>query len=251
MTRKNSPSDNLVTMLRPDSVAAEAFRILRTNLSLRDFDKELKLINVVSSVSEESKSTVALNLAYVYSNLNKRVLVIDMDLRRPSIHKKLRLKNKIGVTNVVAKQCTFEEAVIKFAKNYDVLLAGTKTPFASEFVQSKAYSDFLYACKEVYDIVILDCPPINLVTDGMIVSTYCDGTIMCVATNRAEKKELEKAKDQLKQFNVNVIGIVMTRVPISKKKYGYDYGYSYGYGYGYGYGHEHHEKKKSFLSKKK
>ena len=249
MTTKTEykPSEELVTMLHPDSVAAESFRILRTNLSLRDFDKELKLINIISSINEESKSTVALNLAYVYSNLNKKVLVIDMDLRRPSIHKKIRLKNKLGVTNVVSKQCEFEEAVVRYAKNYDILLAGTKTPFASEFVQSKAYNSFLETCKENYDIVILDCPPINLVTDGMIVSTYCDGTIMCVASNRVEKKELEKAKDQLKQFDVNIIGIVMTRVPVSKKKYGYDYG-GYGYGYGYGYGHEsdkkHSRKKK-------
>lgn len=222
------PNEELVTMLHPDSAASEAFRTLRTNLSLRNFDKELKLINIISSTAEESKSTTALNLGYVYSNLNKRVLVIDMDLRLPSLHKKLRLKNKIGVTNVVARQCTFDEAVIKYARNYDILLAGTKTPFASEFVQSNSYRNFLEVLKAKYDIIILDCPPINLITDGMIISTYCDGTILCVATNKVEKKELEQAKDQLKQFDVNVIGIVMTRVPISKKHYGKEYG-SYGY----------------------
>lgn len=248
------PSEEFVTMLHPDSAAAEAFRTLRTNLSLRNFDKELKLINVISSTSKESKSTVTINLGYVYSNLNKKVLVIDMDLRLPSLHKKLRLKNKLGVTNVVARQCSFDEAVVKYAKNFDVLLAGTKTPYASEFVQSNTYSSFLNLCKENYDVVILDCPPINLVTDGMIVSTYCDGTIMCVGTNRVERKELEKARDLLKQFDVNVIGMVMTRVPVSRKHYGYEYG-NYGYGgYGYGghaYGQTSDQNKKHFLKIKK
>ena len=222
------PSDNLITILQPDSIASEAFRQLRTNLSLRNFDKELKVINVTSANAKEGKSTVALNLGYVYSQLNKKVLIIDLDLRLPSLHKKLKLKNTCGVTNVVAKHCAFAQAVIHYAKNYDILLAGTKTPFASEFVQSQALSHFIDECRNYYDVIILDCPPINMVTDGMIISTLTDGTILCVASNHDEKADLEKAKDLLLQFKTNVIGIVMTRMPLNKKRYSYDYGYGYG-----------------------
>ena len=94
------PADNLITMLEPDSPAAEAFRTLRTNLTLRDFDKKLKVINVISTNAQESKSTTVLNLAYVYSQLGKKVLVIDLDLRLPSIHKKLNLRNKNGLSDI-------------------------------------------------------------------------------------------------------------------------------------------------------
>lgn len=232
------PSDELVTMLQPDSAASEAFRTLRTNLSLRDFDQELKVINIISAVARESKSTTILNLGYTYSLLKKKVLIIDLDLRLSSLHKKLKIKNTQGVTDVVAKKCSFEEAVIHYTIDYDILLSGTKTPFSVEFVQSQAFKDFLQECRNKYDIVLIDCPPINVVADGMIVSTYCDGTIFCVGSNKSERKDLEYAREQLKQFNVNVLGIVMTRMPVSKKYYSYDSKYGYGYGkYGYGYGY--------------
>lgn len=229
MTTKLTPGAELVTILQPESAVAEAYKTLRTNLSLKEFDKELKVINIISSTAQESKSTTTLNLAYVYSQLEKRVLVIDMDLRLASVHKKLKLKNKLGVTDVVTRKCKFSDAVIHYTSNLDVLLSGTKTPYASEFVQSKVFREFIEACKKGYDIVLIDCPPINLVTDGMIVSTCCDGTVLCVAHGKSERKELEHTKDQLKQFKVNVVGIVMTRMPISKKKYYNDYGYGYGY----------------------
>lgn len=227
MTKKYNPSEEFVTILQPDSAAAEAFRTLRTNLSLKDFDTELKVINVISATAKESKSTTVLNLAYVYSQLGKRVLVVDMDLRLPSIHKKIKMKNEVGVTDIVARKVRFEDAVIHYTNNMSIILAGTRTPYASEFIQSAAFKNFIMACRQQYDIVILDCPPINLVTDGMIVSTYTDGTVMVVASNKVEKKELEHAKEQLEQFKVNVLGIVMTRMPVQKKYYSdYNYGYT-------------------------
>ena len=227
MSNTIKPSKELVTIYEPESAAAEAFRTLRTNLSLRNFDKELKVINIISASSKEAKTTTALNLAYVYSQLGKSVLVIDSDLRLPSVHKKLNIKNGNGLTNVVSGTCKFEDAVVSYTKRLDVLPSGTKIPFSSELVQSKRYKDLIEGCKQRYDIVIIDCPPINLVTDAMIISTYTDGTVMIVASNQVEKKELEHTKDLLNQFNVNVVGIVMTKMPIQKKYYNYDYGYGY------------------------
>ena len=228
-----TPSDNIVTMLAPESAEAEAFRILRTNIALRDYDKNLKTINVISSTSGESKSTTIANLAYTYSQLGKKVLLIDMDLRASSLHKKFKLKNKLGVSEVVANECSFNDAVIHYTNKLDILLAGKKNPYASELVQSRAYKKFLDALKEVYDIILLDCPPIGLVSDGLFLSSLCDGTLLCVACNVVDKKELEKTKDMLNGLEkVNILGIVMTRVPRVKKYYGSSYGYGYGYGYG-------------------
>ena len=237
------PSDNLITLIEPDSVVSEAFRILRTNISLQDFDSKLRVINVISSSAQESKSTTVLNLGYVFSQLGKKVLVMDLDLRLPSIHKKLRLKNKNGVTDVIANTIDFDAAVIHYTDNLDVLLSGTKNPYASEFIQSKAFSNLLDSLKERYDLIIIDCPPVGLVTDGIITSTLCDGTIMCIASGMNDKKDLEKTRDLIQQFNVNILGIVMTRMPVAKKYYS-KYGYNkYGYGYGYGYGSSDSKKK--------
>lgn len=228
------PSDNLITLIDPENVTSEAFRILRTNISLKDFDSKLKVINVISTTAQESKSTTVLNLGYVFSQLGKKVLIMDLDLRLPSIHKKLRLKNKHGITDVIAKSIDFNEAVIHYTQKMDVILSGTKNPYASELIQSKSFANILDNLKQKYDMIIIDCPPVGLVTDGVITSTLCDGTIMCIASGKNDKKDLEKTRDLLKQFDVNILGIVMTRMPVQKKYYS-KYGYNkYGYGYGYG-----------------
>lgn len=244
------PSDNLITLIDPENVTSEAFRILRTNISLKDFDSKLKVINVISTTAQESKSTTILNLGYVFSQLGKKVLVMDLDLRLPSIHKKLRLKNKNGITDVIARTIDFNEAVIHYTQKMDVILSGTKNPYASELIQSKSFSNILNELKNRYDMILIDCPPVGLVTDGVITSTLCDGTIMCIASGKNDKRDLEKTRDLIKQFNVNVLGIVMTRMPVAKKYYS-KYGYNkYGYGYGT-YGSTSDSKKKREKKTKK
>ena len=244
------PSDNLITLIDPENVTSEAFRILRTNISLKDFDSKLKVINVISTTAQESKSTTVLNLGYVFSQLGKKVLIMDLDLRLPSLHKKLRLKNKHGITDVIAKTIDFNEAVIHYTQKMDVILSGTKNPYASELIQSKSFASILDNLKQKYDMIFIDCPPVGLVTDGVITSTLCDGTIMCIASGKNDKRDLEKTRDLLKQFDVNILGIVMTRMPVAKKYYS-KYGYNkYGYGYGYGTSERKKDDKKKERTKK-
>lgn len=220
------PKKNLITMYEPDSPASEAFRTLRTNLTLRDFDKKLKVINVISTTAQESKSTTVLNLAYVYSQLGKKVLVIDLDLRLPSIHKKLNIRNKNGLSDILSGQANITEALVHVTENMDVILAGAKIPFAAEFIQSRMLKEFINGLKEKYSLILLDCPPVGLVTDGVIASNLADGTILCLASGKNDIKDLEKTKDLLEQMNVNILGIVMTRMPMTKKYYDYSYGYT-------------------------
>ena len=175
---------------------------------------------------------------------------MDLDLRLPSLHKKLRLKNKYGITDVIAKTVDFNEAVIHYTQKMDVILSGTRNPYASEFIQSQAFVNTLNELKEKYEMIFIDCPPVGLVTDGVITSTLCDGTIMCIASGKNDKKDLEKTRDLIDQFNVNVLGIVMTRMPVAKKYYSKYGNNKYGYGYGYGYYSKNEEKPKKKKEKK-
>lgn len=221
----------VVALLAPDSAVAEAYRTLRTNIMMREFDKPLSVINVTSANAQEGKTTTAVNLAAVYGQLGKRVLLIDLDLRLPSVHKKLGIKNLRGITDAVTKNSELNKTIIRYRNTFDVLLSGTRTPFTSEFIQSEALKNLLYQLRSEYDVIIIDCPPVNLVTDGVIASTYCDGTLICVASQEDEVRELQKAKESLENANANIIGVVLTKVQENSKKYKYDYGYTYGYGH--------------------
>ena len=221
--------NTIVCLTAPDSVGAEAYRTLRTNITMRGLGKPVQLINIISANAQEAKTTTAVNLAIVYAQLGKKVLLIDLDLRLASIHKKLGIKNISGITDVVTNNRKFEDVVIHHMDNLDVLLSGVKIDFTSELVQSAALRDFLESMKNIYDVIIVDCPPVNLVTDGLIASTYCDGTLMCIASGYDEKRELEKAKEALENVGANVLGVVMTRMPEGKKYYSYKYKYGYGY----------------------
>ena len=219
--------EELITLNDPDAPASEAYRTLRTNILMRNFDHEMKVINVVSTTAQEGKSTCVLNLAVVYAQLEKKVLVVDLDLRLPTVHKKLKLRNKKGITDIIGHQAKFEEVVLQPYANVDVVTAGTKIPFASEFIQSQALREFIEKKREEYDLILLDCPPVGMVTDGVVAAQYCDGTILVCASNKNDRKELLRVKDQLEQTQVNVIGIVMTMTPVQKKYYN-SYGYRYG-----------------------
>ena len=201
--------EELITILDPESSASEAYRILRTNILMRNFDRDMKVINIISTTAQEGKTTCVLNLAMVYAQLQKKALVIDLDLRMPTIHKKLKLKNKKGISDIIGHQAEFEEVVLQPYENVDVITAGTKIPFASEFIQSNALKEFIEERKKEYDLILLDCPPVGL-----------------VASNRNDRKELLRVKDQLEQTQVNVIGIVMTMMPVQRKYYN-SYGYRY------------------------
>ena len=185
-----------------------------------------RIIAITSGKGGVGKTNFAVNMAIAYAQLGKKVLVIDLDLRLPSIHKKLKIKNQKGVTDVLNKNVLFGDVVISYAQNLDVLTSGTKIPYAAEFVQSQTLQDFINSLRKHYDIILLDCPPVGLVTDGVIISNYCDGTLLVIASGHNDKKDLLRTKDLLDQMKTNVIGIVMSMMPVSKKYYSYAYRYS-------------------------
>lgn len=208
----------------PRSVAAETYRTLRTNIQYSSFDKEYKSILITSSDPAEGKSTTAGNLALAYSQGESKVLLIDCDLRRPSLHKKFRVSNLIGLSDVLLGKAKLDEIMYKHNENLHVLTSGKVPPNPAEMLGSKSMKEFIEKVKGIYDCVILDAPPILAVTDAQILSTKVDGTVIVVRADKTKKEAVNGAIQLLKKVNANVIGTVLNDVDNSNNKYYYYYG---------------------------
>ncbi|MGG7058074.1 CpsD/CapB family tyrosine-protein kinase [Clostridium nigeriense] len=209
----------------PKSMAAESYRILRTNIEYSSFDKEYKVIVVTSSEPEEGKSTTAGNLALCMAQVDKKVMLIDCDLRKPSMHKRFKVSNLIGLSDVMIGKADLTMATHMYNKNLFLLTSGKISPNPSEMLSSKVMSYLLESLKETFDYIILDTPPLKVVTDAQILSTKADGTILVVRAEKTKRESVKNAVDLLKNVNANIIGIVLNGIDASRNKYDYYYEY--------------------------
>ena len=208
----------------PKSLLAEKYRNLRTSIEYSSVDKNLQTIVITSSEKDEGKSTVSANLAYVLSQGEKKVLIVDCDLRKPTVHRKFEISNEVGLTEILIEKTTIEKGIQKLDYGVDVITSGTIPPNPAEIVASKAMENLLEELKEFYDYIIIDTPPVNLVTDGVVLAGKADGTILVVRANKTKDSSIIDGYNELKKVNANVIGTVMNVVEVEKNKYGY-YGY--------------------------
>lgn len=209
---------------KPKSIPAESYRALRTNIQYSSIDKKIKRILVTSSEPGEGKSTTTGNLALTFSQDEKRVLLVDCDLRKPSIHKKFRISNNVGLSDVILDNSKLEKAIIKRNDYLDILPAGKVPPNPSELLGSKALENLLDELGKKYDVIILDTPPVHAVTDAQILSTKVDGVILVVRAERTKKESVLSAKAALDKVNANILGTVLNGGESSKGKYYYYYG---------------------------
>lgn len=209
----------------PKSMAAESYRILRTNIEYSSFDTKYKAIVVTSSEPEEGKSTTAGNLALCMAQGDKKVMLIDCDLRKPSLHKKFKVSNLLGLSDVIVGKADLAIATHRYNKNLFLLPSGKIPPNPSEMLSSKVMSYLLESLKETFDYIILDTPPLKVVTDSQILSTKADGTILVVRAERTKRDAVKSAVDLLKNVNANIIGIVLNGIDASRNKYDYYYQY--------------------------
>ena len=223
---------NLKIINDPTSVVSESIRMIRTNLNFLD----TKLINVTSTVPSEGKSEVISNLALSFAMLDKKVLVVDCDLRKPKVHKNFGLTRKRGVSDLVLAKGThkYTEAVQKYTDptkkaSIDILTAGSKISNPSELINNKGFADLLNELKENYDLVLIDCPPISSLTDGVLVSKLCDGTVYVIESERTDYQVIESCIEELKNNKAFILGAILTKVNIKRQKklYGYKYDYYY------------------------
>ena len=214
----------LIVERKPKSIAAEAYRSLRTNIQYSSFDKKYQTLVVTSANPGEGKTTVAGNLALVLAQGESKVLLVDCDMRRPSMHKNFRVTNTYGISDLLIGKQKLETVVNKVNANLSVITAGNLPPNPAEMLASKAMTAFLEDMKNKYDYIVLDTPPLQAVTDAQILSTKADGTLVVVRAGVTKKEAVHNAVSMLKKVNGHVIGTVLNAAENKKDKYYYYYG---------------------------
>lgn len=214
----------LVTSVNTKSIVSEQFRTLRTNVNFSMPDKELKTFLVTSSSPGEGKSTVAANTAVVFAQEGKKVLLVDADMRKPTVHYTFHLTNTLGVSNLLTRQATVAEVVkTSEIENLDIITCGPIPPNPAELLSSQTMNKVIEVMKEIYDIIIFDAPPVLSVADAQILANKCEGTILIMSAGTTEKVEAQKAKEALVSSQANIIGVVLNNFELQKDHYYYQY----------------------------
>ncbi|TRZ36821.1 polysaccharide biosynthesis tyrosine autokinase [Niallia circulans] len=215
----------LVAKYDPKSPISEQYRTIRTNILYSSIDEEIRSIMVTSSGPGEGKSTTTANLAVVFAQQGKTVLLVDADLRKPTVHYTFKLTNQNGLTTVLTNQVDLMEAVNKTDENnLYVLSSGPIPPNPSELLGSKAMQHFMSKALEEFDFIIFDTPPVLAVTDAQILSNLCQGSVLVVSSGKTEKDSLLKTKDLLNATNGRLLGVVLNNKKVDKKGSYYYYG---------------------------
>lgn len=208
----------------PSSVFSEAYRTLRTNIQYCSIDKEIKSILITSSEPEEGKSTVAGNIALSFAQDNKKVIIIDGDLRKPSIHRYFNVTNLVGLSEVLVKKNTLEDSVKHYNDNLDILTSGKIPPNPAEMISSNTMERLIKHLENIYDVIIIDSPPIRLVTDAQLLASKVDGTIYVVRADKTRIQSVRKGKRLLDKVNANILGPILFTLDQPTKTYHRYYG---------------------------
>ncbi|MDT3766189.1 CpsD/CapB family tyrosine-protein kinase [Priestia filamentosa] len=228
MARKNKDkvfqleNKNLISLTNPKSPIAEQFRTVRTNIEFLSPDVDLQTIVVTSPNPAEGKSTITANLAVVFAQQGKRVLIIDSDLRKPTVHHMFHLENNIGLSNVLTKQTTFERTVqATKQENLWILTSGPIPPNPSELLGSRNMMALLEKFKNEYDIILLDSPPVLAVTDAQVLSHLTDGVVLVVSSGKTQIDSAKKTQELLEGVKAKILGIILNNKKTQDNPYYY------------------------------
>ena len=229
-----------------DFTATEQYKLLRTNLEFTVPEGvKCPVVGVTSSMRGEGKSTTAINLSYVLAEKGSRVLLIDGDLRIPSIAKKMEIPSTPGLTDVLmGKNTSIEKYKSSLLDNWYILPSGEIPPNPSELLGSQRMEAMLASFKDSFDYIIVDLPPVNIVSDALSFASLTDGMILVIREEYTEKKELEHCFRQLKLSNVNVLGCVMNDAKSGSHSYSKYKRYRYYKHYRYYYKYEYKSRSK-------
>jgi capsular exopolysaccharide synthesis family protein len=231
----------IFSITRPRSEIAESYRSLRTSILLASRSRSSKVLLVTSAMPKDGKTTTSINIAVALAQGGSRVLLIDADLRRPSIHRTLKLSNIAGLSTWLAGTDTDMDKpniLSSGVPNLDVLTTGPRPPYPAELFGLPAFGDMLEAFRSEYDHVIIDSPPVLSVTDAVLMSVLVDSVLLVIRSRKTTKGALRRSLDVLHQANARVMGVVLNAFNVNGEEYAY-----YRYYYGYGNGAEYYSEK--------
>ncbi|MFS0774800.1 CpsD/CapB family tyrosine-protein kinase [Neobacillus sp. 3P2-tot-E-2] len=223
--KTTDPTKKLIANLDPKSPISEQYRTIRTNVQYSSVDKEIKTLMVTSSGPAEGKSTTVANLAVVFAQLGKKVLLVDADLRKPTVHRTFGVNNLFGFTTVLTKQATLGSTVLETdEKDLYILTSGPVPPNPAELLSSKSMEQFIEEAKEQFDYVLFDTPPLLAVADPQILANKVDGSIYVVFSGKTEIDQAKKAKELLENAQSKLVGVVLNHKEVKNNEYYYYYG---------------------------
>lgn len=232
------PPNQLLVLKKPKSLIAEALRSIRTNLQFIDNEPGSKLIAITSTISGEGKTFVAMNLAGILAFSDKKVIVIDFDMRKPKIHLGFNTENLNGVSTILSGIDTIDDCIKPSrVNNLDFITAGPVPPNPSELILTPRMNEMIDYLKTKYDYVIIDNPPVGIVTDGMKSVLMADYPIYIFKANYSKRMFIQNVNRLVAESSISRLSIVLNAVDREYSSYGYDKGYAYGYYGGYGYGY--------------
>ena len=216
-----------VTQIRPQSQMAESYRALRTSLLLSNLGAPPKVIMVTSARPQEGKTTTSINTAIVLAQKGVRVLLVDADLRRPSVHKALGMGPRSGLSNVLTGSATLQQTITTspILPNLLIIPAGTPPPNPAELLASSNMRDLIAELRQQFDHIVIDTPPTLSVTDAVVLSPRADATILVIRSGHTTKQALRRARDILTQVNAHVAGVLLNAVDLTSPDYYYYYEY--------------------------
>lgn len=227
----------------------EAYKTLRTNVNFVTANGKNRKIVVTSALRDEGKSSVSVNLAISLAQAGNKVLLIDADMRNPSVRRYMRLKsqNNFGLPSLLTGEAKVGDCLIHADCGVDVIAGGPIPPNPAELIGSEAMRELLRVAAQRYDYIICDAPPVGVITDAAALSPLCDGVLFVVRQKFANRNQVRSAIKSLQTVNAKILGVIIGQYTIPRnpgKYYGRRRGYSYDYGYGYGYGYgQSHENK--------
>ena len=219
------------------SYVSEAYRSLRTNVMFSSNFKMPAVIAVTSTGPSEGKTLTTANLALAFSQTKHKTIVIDCDMRKPSIHNLFGISRLNGISTLLERKCELNDAIQNIEEiGIDVIASGSVSEDPTELLSTKDFKGIVDELKTRYDVIIIDTPPVGILTDASLISTVADGVVFVIKEGAVRGRDFRRAKENLQRVGANIIGTVFNMIGISGDKgYGYEYRYGYRYGYGYNY----------------